>query len=372
MFKKILSLLVAIPLLALIGYLLFKPVPIKPMAYTIPTNAGYTGVHATNTGLANLKTIKLHGEVGPETIGVGPDGKLYLGMVSGNVVRMNPDGKGDNALAYTDGRTLGLDFDAQGNIIAADAMRGLLSINAEGKVTVLVDKFNGAPLLFTDGVVVAKNGKIYFTDASTRFGPEKWGSSLEAGILELMENSATGRVLEYDPATKTTRIVAHGLSFANGIALSQDESSLFVSETGRFRVWKIATTANNLDVQTLDAQSGAQASVLLDNLPGYPDNLTRGTDGKIWLGFVKQRTALLDRLAKWPSLRKVVLRLPRAWWPVPKPYGHVMAFMEDGKVVADLQDPSGAYPETTGATETKDRIYIQSLNAKNLGWLEKK
>jgi sugar lactone lactonase YvrE len=370
--KKIISLLVAIPLLAVIGYLLFKPVPIKPMKYTIPTNAGYTGVHATNTRLADLKAIKLHGEVGPETIALSPDGKLYIGMFSGNVVRMNADGKGDSALAFTDGRTLGLDFDTHGNIIAADSMRGLLSIDAEGKVTVLVDKFNGEPLLFTDGVVVAKNGKIYFTDASTRFGPEKWGNAMEAGILDLMENSATGRVLEYDPATKATRIVAHGLSFANGITLGQDESSIFVSETGRFRVWKIATTANNLDIQTLDTQSAAQASVLLDNLPGYPDNLTRGTDGKIWLGFVAQRTKALDRLATMPWLRKVVLRLPRTWWPIPKSYGHVIAFTEDGKVVQDLQDPSGAYPETTGATETKDRIYIQSLHSKTLGWLEKK
>jgi len=49
-------------------------------------------------------------------------------------------------------------------------------------------------------------------------------------------------------------------------------------------------------------------------------------------------------------------------------YGHVFAFTEDGKVVADLQDPSGAYPETTAVTETADRLYIQSLHAK--GWLD--
>lgn len=92
-----------------------------------------------------------------------------------------------------------------------------------------------------------------------------------------------------------------------------------VSETGRFRVWKIATSANNLDLQTLDTQSAAQASVLLDNLPGYPDNLTRGIDGKIWLGFVAQRTNILDRMETHHAMaaRKVVLRLPRTWWPVP-------------------------------------------------------
>ena len=41
--------------------------------------------------------------------------------------------------------------------------------------------------------------------------------------------------------------------------------------------------------------------------------------------------------------------------------------MEDGKVVADLQDPTGAYPETTEVTETTDRFYIQSIHAKRLG-----
>jgi hypothetical protein len=40
--------------------------------------------------------------------------------------------------------------------------------------------------------------------------------------------------------------------------------------------------------------------------------------------------------------------------------------------VADLQDPRGAYPETTGVLETADRLYIQSLHAPVLGWLPKK
>jgi hypothetical protein len=40
-------------------------------------------------------------------------------------------------------------------------------------------------------------------------------------------------------------------------------------------------------------------------------------------------------------------------------------------VLVDLQDPSGAYPETTAVTETADRLYIQSLHAKTLGWMPK-
>ena len=56
-------------------------------------------------------------------------------------------------------------------------------------------------------------------------------------------------------------------------------------------------------------------------------------------------------------------------WPILKAYGHVMAFAEDGKVLVDLQGPSGAYPETTAVTMTRERLYVQSLHAKGLGWL---
>jgi hypothetical protein len=68
-------------------------------------------------------------------------------------------------------------------------------------------------------------------------------------------------------------------------------------------------------------------------------------------------------------LRELTLRLPRALWPIPPAYGHVIAFNEAGQVLADLQDPSGAYPETTAITETPERLYVQSLHAKTLGWL---
>jgi sugar lactone lactonase YvrE len=130
-------------------------------------------------------------------------------------------------------------------------------------------------------------------------------------------------------------------------------------------VWKISVNARDLNISV----PGDQAKVLFDNLPGYPDNLMRGLNGGIWVGLVKPRNPDVDKMAAKPFLRKVTLRLPRLMLPVPKAYGHVFAFKEDGKVVADLQDPSGAYPETTGATETKDRHYIQSLHTKGIGWL---
>jgi len=372
--KKLAKLLVTAVALAVV-YLCVWPVPVAPVSWTAATAPGYVGPHAVNSKLANLKMIALGSEEGPEHIVIAKDGKLYTTVASGNILRMNPDGSAQEVFANTGGRVLGFDFDAAGNLIAADAVKGLLAIAPDKKISVLTDKVNiqvdgktvADPIRYADAVVVAKNGKMYFSDASTRFAPASWGGTFEASVLDILEQASTGRVLEFDPVSKMTRVIAKGMSFANGVALSQDEQTLFVNETGKYRVWKIVIQTNDLDVNV----SSPLATKLFDNLPGYPDNLMRGLDGKIWLGFAKPRNPTVDGMAEKPFLRKLTLRLPRALWPIPKAYGHVIAFTEDGKIVADLQDPTGSYPETTAVTETVDKLYIQSLHAKGLGWLPK-
>jgi sugar lactone lactonase YvrE len=352
--------------LALVGaYLCFWPVPAQPVAWAAPEPPGFTGAYAANTRLASLNAIPLASEYGPEHIAIGPDGKLYAAMTSGNVLRMDPDGAAQQLFATTGGRVLGFDFLANGQMVAADAMRGLLSIAPDGAVQVLTGVSAQDPVRYANSVVVAPDQTVYFTDASTRFSPSDWGGTYEASVLDILEQSASGRVLAYEPATGRTRVVAHGFSFANGIAISADGQSLFIAETGRYRIWKIDSHASDLDVRS----GSTQARVLLDNLPGYPDNLMRGREGRIWVGLFRPRNPAADGLSQKPFLRKLLLRLPRAWLPLGQPYGHVFAMDENGQVVEDLQDPSGAYPETTGATETQDRLYIHSLHAPVLGWV---
>ncbi|UJB21427.1 MULTISPECIES: SMP-30/gluconolactonase/LRE family protein [Lysobacter] len=354
-------------ILAVLAYLCFWPVPADPRAWVAPLTQGYAGVFAQNTRLANLQTVELRGEYGPEHLAIGPDGKLYAAMTSGNILRMEPDVSRAKVFANTGGRVLGFDFDADGHMIAADAMRGLLSID-EDRVRVLVDQVGpNDPIRYVNSIVVAADGIIYFTDASTRFSPADWGGTYEASLYDILEQAASGRVLAYDPATGSTHVVVRGLSFANGIALAADGRSLLVSETGRYRVWKIDASARDVDVSS----GSSSARVLLDNLPGYPDNLMRGRDGRIWLGLFRPRNPAADELSDKPFLRKVLLRLPRALLPVGNPYGHVLAFNEDGHVVEDLQDPLGSYPETTGATETMNRLYIHSLHAASIGWMKR-
>jgi sugar lactone lactonase YvrE len=359
------------------AYLLLWPVPVQPVAWQAPPTPKYAGVHAVNERLAGLQQISLAGNAGPEHVAIGPDGLMYVAVEGGRILRMRPEGDGLEVFAQTGGRVLGFDFDADGQIYAADALRGLLRIDRSGQVEPVVTRFGNEPIRYADAVIIARDGRVYFSDASTRFAPSDWGGTFEASVLDILEQSATGRVLEFDPATRMTRLVARGFSFANGVALTADEQHLLVVETGRYRVWRIAIAARDLDISRLDRadsnpadMNATTATVLLENLPGYPDNLMRGLDGRIWLGFTKPRSAVVDRMAPYPWLRAMTLRLPRALWPVPPAYGHVIAFTESGQIVRDLQDPSGEYPETTAVTEIRERLYVQSLHARTLGWLQ--
>lgn len=363
--RKLASLIAAILLIG-VAYLLLAPVPIEPVVWQATQFTGYAGPHQVNQRLAALQLIPLQGEVGPEHIAPGPDGMLYAAVESGRILRMQLDGSQLQEFANTGGRPLGFDFDARGNMLVADAMRGLLRIDAGRKVSVLLDKLApDDPLLYADSVVVAKSGKVYLTDASRRFAPRQWGGTFHASVLDILEHASSGRVIEFDPQTRQTRIVMKDLGFANGIAMSQDERSLFVSETSEYRIWQVDLQANQLSTRA----PGSQARVVLSNLPGYPDNLMRGNKGRIWVGLTKPRSALVDKMAAAPWLRKMTLRLPRFMWPVPPAYGHVLAFDETGHVVADLQDPGGRYPETSGALEVGGRLIVQSLHADAIGWL---
>jgi sugar lactone lactonase YvrE len=356
-------------LLALAAYLAFWPVPVEPVAWDAPTFAGYAGPHAVNDRLAAVRQVDVSPEIGPEHIDFGQDGRLYTGVLSGAILRMNPDGSAAETIVNTGGRPLGFDFATDGTLIVADAIRGLLAVAPDGKVTVLADEIDGDPIRYADAVVIAADGRMYFTDATRRFSPRELGT-FDASVLDILEHSCTGRVLVYEPAAARVALVIGGLCFPNGVALSGDERHLFIAETGEYRIWKVDLAARGLDARSALASGDARARVIASNLPGFPDNLTRSADGRLWTGLTKPRAAAIDRMASTPWLRSLTLRLPKSLWPVPPTYGHVIAFDEDGRVVADLQDPSGRLPETSGVTERGGRLYIHSLHAPALGVLD--
>ncbi|HQI18451.1 MAG TPA: NAD-dependent epimerase/dehydratase family protein [Leptospiraceae bacterium] len=337
----------------LLAYLLFFPVKIDPGPYVAQADVGYTGPFAPNQKLADIKMLPISAH-GPEHV-VVDSGWIYAAVDSGAILRMRADGSSLEEFVQTGGRPLGFAFDAKKNLIIADAVKGLLLVTAKKEIHVITDQVDGKPLQFTDAVVVSKSGKIYFTDASMRFSAR--GGTFEASILDTLEHSCTGRLIEVEAGR--AKVFSSGICFANGLALDSKEESVFVAETGEMRILRYWISG---------ARKGVK-EVFLDKLPGYPDNLMRGSSGKIWVGLPRPRSKFADLAAAHPILRKITLRLPHFLWPVPKPYGHVFAFDESGRIVADLQDPAGQYPDTTGVTETADRLYIQSLHAEGLGYV---
>lgn len=54
-----------------------------------------------------------------------------------------------------------------------------------------------------------------------------------------MQGASTGRLLSYSPQTGETRVLATDVFYANGVALSRDESYLLLAETGALRILRI-------------------------------------------------------------------------------------------------------------------------------------
>lgn len=357
----------ALAIAALVGYLLFWPTGVHPVAWQPLPSPGYSGPFARNERLASLRQLPLDSGAGPEHVAQGPDGWMYTALNNGHIVRLQRDGSHLELVADTGGRVLGFDFDRDGNIIAADAYKGLLRVTPKGPVSLITNRVSDADaIVFADAVAVAPDGRIYFTEASHRFQPGPWGDPMAVSLAEILEQRGNGRVLVHDPVTHTTEVIATGLVFANGIVVAADGQSLLVAETGRYRIWHIPMSARQLDIR----RPGSTARVILDNLPGFPDNLTKGESGRYWVGLPKARSVLADALAPWPFLRAASFRLPHFLLPVPKPYGHALAFNEQGQILADLQDPSGRYPEVTGITEGKDNLYVHSMVAPAFGMLK--
>ena len=355
-------------------YLTLWPVPIHPTYWDAPQSDGYTGPHKVNNRLAEMKFIELNNYNQPEHI-VYRDNWLYAAMKSGEIIRVRPDGSESEVVVNTGGRPLGFDFDSKGALIIADPLYGdhggllqVTDLDGKGEIELLTDSADGYPIHFADAVVVSNSGLIYFTDASLLMKAKEIGDVGKAGELDILANSSTGRVLEYNPKTQQTRVLMNNLSFANGIALSEDEQYLLINETGKYRVWKLDVTAEK--ITALEQNKSAQ--IIIDNLPGLPDNIMKGKGGRYWIGLVYPRNDFLDYSADKPWLRSIAMRLPNFLLPKGNGYTHVISINESGDILADLQDLNGSYTEITGATESDDKLFFHHINNTNtIGWINK-
>ena len=342
-------------------YLLAWPVPIDPVAWNPPRDRGLVDPFAVNNQLAAATAIDLGHCSKPEDAAEGSDGYIYVACEDGAIGRFDTENNSFEVFAQAGGRPLGLEFDRLGNLFVANAHLGLQLVTPGGEVRLLTDSVAGNKILFADDVAVAADGIVYFTDASSKFGPTETEDPMAASVLDIMEHAGNGRVLRFDPANGQTSVVMRGLSFANGIAISADENFLLVNETGEYRIWRY----------WLRGDRAGASDVILDNLPGFPDNINNGLQGRFWVGLVSPRNPLLDDLGPRPFLRKVIMRLPDFMVPADALTSHVIAIGGDGEVLMSLQDPAGGFPLLTGVLETSDSLYLTNLFDNRFGRLAK-
>lgn len=315
----------------------------KPQRWNPPKASARARATSSTPPLPPVRRIELPGD-GPEDVVLSPTGALIAGIDDGSILSIDPADGSVTMLGNTGGRPLGLHADADGTILICDFERGLLQLHPDGRLEVLVDEVDGERLAFASNVVRDADGTIYFSSSTNRY-------SLAEYVGDLLEHSGTGRLLRRDPSGKVETLVAE-LHFANGVVLSPDRTCVLVAETGGYRVtryWLTGPKAGTHDI-------------LIENLPGFPDNMALGSDGLAWIALPAPRDPLLDRLLPLPGiLRRVVWALPDWARPKPKRTVWVQAIDFEGTVVHDLQCDGTDYSMVTGVVEQDGTLYLGSL-----------
>lgn len=159
---------------------------------------------------------------------------------------------------------------------------------------------DGRASKFVDDLALVEekgNTYIYITDVSRKFGLHMW-------CYTYLEPDNTGRILRYDVNNDTVNVVLENLCFPNGIEVTKTGDALLICELTKRRILK----------HHLKGNKEGSTQVLMDNLPGEPENIRTSLAGTTyWIGLALTRdyqseTSFLDEYATEPNLRKLILR----------------------------------------------------------------
>ena len=305
-----------------------------------------TANFAENRVLQGMELFATPNGRGPEDVAVDSEGRIYVGLEEGQILRYAADGSNPEVFADTGGRPLGLDFDKDENLVVADAAKGLLSINPSwcDSGSMHRGRFCAVRLHRRRRRRFAERRMVF--RCLSRVGPPSRDESTEAAASSS------------DISTGECAVVLDGLVFANGIAVSPDDTYVLVNETMRYRIQRVYVRGPR----------AGDVEVFIDNLPGFPDGISTGPDGTFWLALYAPRNALLDFAGPKPWLRKLIYRIPTAMQPKPRRHPFVLGLDATGKVVHNLQDADGAdFSKSTSAEQVGDWLYVGSLTEPKWG-----
>ena len=332
------------------------------MGTTQSAEPGSGTPYALNNHLSQAGSIGLGALEGPEDVILDGDDHLYCGTRHGEIMRFfAPDYTRSEVFAHIGGFPLGLAFDAKGNLISCVGAMGLYAISPDRQVTKLTAEtsrsltsiVDDARLRDPNDLDIAPDGKIYFTDSTKRYDAHDWA-------LDSIENRATGRLLVYDPADGSTKTLLDGYRYTNGVCMAHDNKSLFFAESWACRVhryWLVGPKAGT-------------AECVIRDMPGYPDNINRASDGSYWMAWLGMRTPSFDLSLRHPGMRKrMARRLPQDEWLFPNiNTGGVVKFDDTGRILQTMGDLTGrSHPMVTSMREHKGTLFIGGILNNRIG-----
>jgi len=308
--------------------------------------------------VTGFRLIEVPGR-GTEDVVVDAAGAVYTGTEDGVIHRVGADGRRVDAVAATGGRPLGIELFPDGRLLICDARRGLLLADpGSGAIETLVTEVGGVPMRFCNNAAVAADGTVYFSDSSTVHPIAEWKA-------EMVEVTRTGRLLRRQPDGQVD-VLLDGLAFANGVALAADGSFVVVAETA----------TRTLVRRWLTGPAAGTSDLLVAELPGYPDNMARGSDGLLWVAIASPRDPLVERLQRGPMwLRRGVTRIPSRLQPAERRTIRVQAYAADGRLVHDLpvddREHRARFHMVTGVREHEGRVWLGSLHESAIAVLDR-
>ncbi|MFK5980691.1 MAG: SMP-30/gluconolactonase/LRE family protein [Rhizobiaceae bacterium] len=339
---------------------------VSPTYFKLPqvpeTQLGCGTPYEENKVLGSAEPIGKGKLEGPEDIILDNDDNIYCGSRHGDVMRLfAPDYKKIEVYCHIGGHPLGLAWNPDGELVVCVAGMGLYKITKERKPVKLTDETNrsmwsvidDSRMRLADDLDIAPDGKIYFSEATIRYDTSEW-------MIDALEARGNGRMICYDPATGITKTLIRNLQFPNGTCMTHDGESLLFAETWGCRInryWYAGPKAGQLEV-------------VISDLPGYPDNINRSSDGKFWVGLVGMRSPAFDLAMRKPGFRRrMVYRVARDEWLYPNlNTGCVAKFDLDGQILETLWDIDGeAHPAVTSIREHKGFLYLGGLWNNRIG-----
>ncbi|KAF1067709.1 SMP-30/gluconolactonase/LRE family protein [Variovorax sp.] len=345
---------------------IISKVYVSPTYFALPpapaSSGDGAGVYAVNNKLRDVTLIGLGRIESPEDVILDRDDNLYAGSRHGDVIRfLAPDYERMEVYAHIGGQPLGLAFDREDNLHVCVGGMGLYRVTPERKVERVTDETNrswtsindDSRLRLADDLDIADDGRIFFSEATVRYEMHEWP-------VDGLEARGNGRIVCFDPRDGSTRTVLRGLRFPNGIAIASDGQSILFAETWGCcikRYW-------------FDGPKAGQVQMVIDNLPGYPDNINLASDGHYWLALVGMRCPAYDLAMRMPGFRRrMATRVPVDEWLFPNiNTGCVLKFSEAGEILETLWDLGGEnHPMITSMREHRGHLYLGGISNNRIG-----